>query len=149
MTEFSVSQSIFIRIMKPQRNSSIFFTRNFTLTSPLCITVSCIPNYDSQIQAIRALFLSSQYFLRFFGEVQNIKLNFVSVSCGTELEYDYLSPGVEKGKGKRVRLLRFITGPPCDCGTYIQRPGPPCYELNALLTNLLRKKKLLLLNPKK
>jgi hypothetical protein len=68
--------------------------------------------------------------------------------CGGGLEYPHCSPACRRWRRKGNPVPGGITWPHCHWGTYIQRPGPPGWGLDARLTTLLCKK-LLPRNPKK
>jgi hypothetical protein len=60
--------------------------------------------------------------------------------CGGGLEYLHRSPASRRRRWKGNPVPGGVTGPPCHWGTYIQRPGPPCWGLHARLTTFLCKK---------
>jgi hypothetical protein len=60
--------------------------------------------------------------------------------CGGGLEYPHRSPASRRRRRKENPVPGGITGPPCHWGTWIQRPGPPSWRLDARLMTLLCKK---------
>jgi hypothetical protein len=65
------------------------------------------------------------------------------------LEYFHRSPTRRRRRRKGNPMPEGITGQPCHWGTQIQGPGIPGWDLDARLTPMLSKKKILLRNPKK
>jgi hypothetical protein len=56
-----------------------------------------------------------------------------AVPCGGGLEYLHRSPARRKRRRKGNPPSGGITGPHCHWGTFIQRPGPPGWGLDARL----------------
>jgi hypothetical protein len=71
-----------------------------------------------------------------------------STPCGGGFEYLHRNPASCRRRWKENPMPGVITGPPCSWGTYIQRPGPPGWGLDATLTTWLCET-ITLRNPKK